>query len=173
MDQIHARRAWVCLGLGSNVGDRAGNLDSAIDRLSAELTVEHVSSYYETDPVGFENQPLFLNAALSGTIDLSPKQLLSFVKAIEHDLGRESTFRDGPRVLDIDLLLFGVGNSPTGGVIMRTPDLTIPHARMHERGFVLVPLAEIEPHLTHPVLSRSIRDLAREISDTGVRKRTR
>ena len=134
------------------------------------MRTDRVSSIYETDPVGFEDQPPFLNAVASGGTDLSPDQLLTFVKRIENDAGREPNLRNRPRVLDIDLLLFGVGPMPAGSVIMRTPRLTIPHPRLHQRGFVLVPLAEIEPLLNHPILGQTIRDLASERGDEGVRR---
>ena len=134
------------------------------------MRVDRASSLYETDPVGFEEQPPFLNAAVSGRSEHSPERLLAFVKDIERQAGRVPSFRNGPRSLDIDLLLFGVDDPPGGGVILRTPDLTVPHPRMHERGFVLIPLAEIEPLLTHPVLRRTVRDLAREVGTSGVRK---
>ncbi len=134
------------------------------------MTFDRVSSFYETDPVGFEDQPAFVNAAASGSTDLSPQQLLTFIKEVEHGAGRVPTVLNGPRILDIDILLFGVGSPPSGSVIMRTPNLTIPHPRMHERAFVLIPLTEIEPLLTHPVLDRNMRDLARNIGSEGVRK---
>jgi 2-amino-4-hydroxy-6-hydroxymethyldihydropteridine diphosphokinase len=170
MDSPSRRRSWVCLGLGSNLGDKQRNLELALTWLKEEVTFDRVSSFYETDPVGFEDQPAFVNAAASGSTDLSPDRLLTFIKGVERDAGRVPTVVNGPRVLDIDILLFGVGTPPSGAVVTRTPDLTIPHPRMHERAFVLVPLTEIEPLLTHPVLERNMRDLAREIGSEGVRK---
>ena len=158
------------MGLGSNLGDRRASIERAVRELGVWMRVDRVSSLYETDPVGFEDQPPFLNAALSGRTEHPPERLLESVKDIEREAGRVPTFRNGPRVLDIDLLLFGVGTPPGGGVILRTPRLTTPHPRMHERGFVLTPLAEIEPLLIHPVLRRSVGDLARETGASGVRK---
>jgi 2-amino-4-hydroxy-6-hydroxymethyldihydropteridine diphosphokinase len=142
----------------------------AVERLKMNVTFDQVSSLYETDPVGFEDQPAFVNAAASGGTDLPPEELLKFIKGVELSAGRVETVLNGPRVLDIDILLFGVGKPPSGAVIMRTPNLTIPHPRMHERAFVLIPLTEIEPLLTHPVLDRNMRDLAREVGSKGVRK---
>ena len=142
----------------------------AVERLKINVTFDHVSSFYETDPVGFEDQPAFVNAAASGSTDLSPEELLTFLKKVERSAGRVPTVLNGPRVLDIDILLFGVGSPPSGAVIMRAPDLTIPHPRMHERSFVLIPLTEIAPLLTHPVFDRNMRDLAREVGSEGVRK---
>ena len=146
------------------------NLEMAVERLAINVTFDRVSSLYETDPVGFEDQPAFVNAAASGSTDLSPGELLTFIKEIERSAGRVPTVLNGPRVLDIDILLFGVGNPPFGAVIMRTPNLMIPHPRMHERAFVLIPITEIEPLLTHPVLDRNMRDLAREVGSKGIRK---
>ena len=142
----------------------------AVERLKMNITFDQVSSLYETDPVGFEDQPAFVNTAASGGTDLPPEELLKFIKGVELSAGRVETVLNGPRVLDIDILLFGVGKPPSGAVIMRTPNLTIPHPRMHERAFVLIPLTEIEPLLTHPVLDRNMRDLAREVGSKGVRK---
>ncbi len=142
----------------------------AVERLKMNVTFDQVSSLYETDPVGFEDQPAFVNTAASGGTDLPPEELLKFIKGVELSAGRVETVLNGPRVLDIDILLFGVGKPPSGAVIMRTPNLTIPHPRMHERAFVLIPLTEIEPLLTHPVLDRNMRDLAREVGSKGVRK---
>ena len=100
--------------MGSNLGDRPVNLEMAVERLKINVTFDHVSSLYETDPVGFEDQPAFVNAAASGSTDLSPKELLTFFKEVERSAGRVQTVLNGPRVLDIDILMFGVGNPSSG-----------------------------------------------------------
>ncbi len=168
--QVTGGRSWVCLGLGSNLGDRRGIIERAVRNLGSLMRIDRVSSLYETDPIGFPDQPPFLNAAISGRTERSPQQLLSGVKDLERGAGRVPTVRNGPRSLDIDILLFGVGQPPTGGVVLRTPNLVVPHPRLHERGFVLIPLAEIEPLLVHPVLGQPVGDLAADIGSAGVRK---
>ena len=142
----------VYLALGSNLGDRMSNLASAIKRLSQKMTVKKVSSVYETDPVYYKEQPLYLNAVLSAVTKLNPFELLSFVKSIESDLGRQPSFRNAPRIIDIDILFYG-------DQVIETPELTIPHPRIAERAFVLVPLAEIAPELAHPVTHEKVEDV--------------
>ena len=140
------------LSLGSNIGDRSANLASAIEELGKLGEVEAVSSFYETEPVEFTSQPWFVNCAVKLSTEKMPKQLLSAVLSIEQQMGRRRTQRKGPRILDIDILLFG--NS-----VIDTSGLTIPHPAMHERRFVLEPLAEIAPEVRHPVFKRTIREL--------------
>jgi 2-amino-4-hydroxy-6-hydroxymethyldihydropteridine diphosphokinase len=142
----------VYLSLGSNLGDRARNLDAAIERLRSLGEVAAVSSFYETEPVGDIRQPWFLNCAVMLRTEKMPRQLLSAVMAIEQALGRKRTVAKGPRSIDIDILLFGA-------FVMDVPSLTIPHPAMHERRFVLQPLAEIAAGVRHPVLRRTIREL--------------
>jgi 2-amino-4-hydroxy-6-hydroxymethyldihydropteridine diphosphokinase len=142
----------VYLSLGSNVGDRAGNLEAAIERLGKLGKVMAVSSFYETEPVEFAAQPWFLNCVVELDTERMPKQLLAAILDIEKEMGRRRIKKKGPRTLDIDMLLFG--NS-----IVKMKGLTIPHPAMHERRFVLEPLAEIAPEARHPVLKRSIREL--------------
>ena len=155
----------VYLGLGSNLGDREANLRRAIDLLKGKVLVNKVSSLYETDPVGWGPQPLFLNAVCQGTAFLSPKELLAFIKGIERAMGRVESFPNAPRLIDIDILLYG-------DQIFTTPELTIPHPRLEERAFVLVPLAEIAPELVHPVSQRKIKDLAEAKGLEGVKKKS-
>jgi len=143
----------VYLGLGSNLGDRERNLLDAIERLGKEVAVAQISSPYDTEPVGYDDQPRFLNAVVKGDTKLTPENLLVFVKKIEVDLGRVVTFKDGPRLIDIDILLYG-------DVVMDTLSLTIPHVRYAERAFVLVPLLEIAPDVICPVRHRPMRELA-------------
>jgi 2-amino-4-hydroxy-6-hydroxymethyldihydropteridine diphosphokinase len=142
----------VYLSLGSNVGDRAANLRTAINRVSSLGDVMAVSSFYETEPVEFAAQPWFLNCAVELDTEKMPKQLLAGILDIEREMGRRRVQKKGPRTLDIDILLFG--NS-----IIQTKGLTIPHPAMHERRFVLEPLAEIAPEAQHPVIKRTVREL--------------
>ena len=142
----------VYLSLGSNVGDRAANLNAAIGRLDSLGKVLAVSSFYETEPVEFTAQPWFLNCAVKLDTEKMPKQLLRGVLDIEQQMGRRRGERKGPRTIDIDILLFG--NS-----IIDTKGLTIPHQAMNVRRFVLEPLAEIGPEIRHPVFKRTVREL--------------
>lgn len=140
------------LGLGSNLGDREENLRLALQLLGELLTVTSVSSLYETEPWGYADQPPFLNMACAVETDLTPLELLALAKRVERRLGREPTFRHGPRSMDVDILLFG-------DVVMATQELTLPHPGMAERAFVLAPLAEIAAHTPHPVLLCNIGEL--------------
>ena len=135
----------VYLSIGSNLGDRANNLKLAVEKLNEhpKVTVEKVSSFYETEPVGYTDQPWFYNAAVKLTTSLLPEEFLDFTKRIENEMGRIRTVKWGPRVIDIDILLFN-------GIERKKEDLTIPHPRMLERMFVLLPLKEIEPDLILP-----------------------
>ncbi|HYG99516.1 MAG TPA: 2-amino-4-hydroxy-6-hydroxymethyldihydropteridine diphosphokinase [Terriglobales bacterium] len=145
-------RKTVYLSLGSNVGDREQNLRSAVDRLRELGEVKAVSSVYETEPVEYTAQPWFLNAAVAIETELMPKQLLARLLAIEQAMGRKRTIAKGPRVIDLDILFFGKS-------IVETQELTIPHPALHERRFVLEPLAEIAPDVRHPVLKQTVREM--------------
>lgn len=142
----------VYLSLGSNLGDRAANLEAAIEQLGELGVVLARSSVYETEPLEVTHQPWFLNCAVAMETELMPKQFLARALAIEQKLGRRRTQIKGPRTIDIDLLLFGSS-------VVDTPALTIPHAAMHQRRFVLEPLAEIAPDLRHPVFKRTVREM--------------
>ena len=147
----------VYLGLGSNMGDRQENLDRALEFLSQRLRMGKISSVYDTEPIGNAEQPRFLNLVCQAYTRLTPEALLTLGKGIERKLGR--TGKSGaPRPIDIDILLFGEQ-------VVETPELVIPHPKMMERAFVLVPLAEIAPDLTHPVSGKKFRELAESLKE--------
>ena len=142
----------VYLSLGSNVGVRPANLKKAIERLGSLGEVAATSSFYETEPVEFTAQPWFLNCAVRLHTKKMPRQLLNGVLGIERKMGRRRSREKGPRIIDIDILLFGNSTVNAKG-------LTIPHPAMHTRRFVLEPLAEIAPEARHPALKRTVREL--------------
>ena|SRR5580698_2270224 len=140
------------LSLGSNVGDREVNLREAIARLEVKGRVVSVSSLYETEPVEFTDQAWFLNCAVALETSDAPEQLMASILGIEAEMGRQRIQKKGPRNIDIDILLFG-------DEVLNSPALAIPHPAMHERRFVLQPLAEIAPAVRHPVLKKTILEL--------------
>lgn len=148
----------VYLALGGNVGDREANLAAALNALTSAVQLQAVSAVYETEPVGYADQPWFLNVVCRGQTDLSPRELLRLAKRIEAELGRKPTFRNGPRPVDVDILFYG-------DLALSEPDLVIPHPRLTERAFVLFPLADLAPDLLHPELNRSIQELANALTD--------
>ncbi len=152
------------IGLGSNLGDRVAYLRSAVNAIQHLGDSMSISSIYESEPfgVGDEQQPMYLNMAVSVETKLDPEQLMSELMEIERANGRVRVRRNESRTLDLDVLMFGEE-------ILDTPDLTVPHPRMHERGFVMLPLAEIAPHSVHPVLQRTISGIAAGLSCQGVR----
>ncbi len=143
------------IGLGGNLGDRQANLDQALEALQEHdrIDVQQVSSYFETDPEGGPaDAPLFLNAVAEIQTDLGPRELLQALLDIERGLGRVRREKNDPRTIDLDLLLYG-------DLVVNESGLTIPHPRMHERGFVLEPMAEIAPHVVHPVVGQTMQEL--------------
>jgi 2-amino-4-hydroxy-6-hydroxymethyldihydropteridine diphosphokinase len=152
--------AHVFVGLGTNLGDREAQLRAAEAQLRGILTSLRGSRVYETEPWGVTEQPRFLNRVVEGETDLSPLALLEALQGIEREMGRVRDVRYGPRTIDLDLLLYG-------DMTLETPGLEIPHPRLHERRFVLVPLAELAPDVIHPRLNRSIRELLESIPDDG------
>ena len=149
----------VYLSLGSNIGNRQGNLDKALDLLSQRLRVGQVSSIYDTEPVGNINQPRFLNLVCQAYTRLAPTELLALAKGIESKLGRAPGKSNAPRPIDIDILFYG-------DQAIETPELVIPHPRLTKRAFVLIPLAEIAPELVHPVSGKTIRELLQGVTET-------
>ena len=153
----------VHIALGSNLGDRAARLDRAVTLLAAAVDVDRRSAIYETAPQYVTDQPAFLNMAVSGVSVLEPHALMAVTQGIESALGRVKTLRFGPRAIDLDILFHG-------NTVLETPDLTIPHPRLAERRFVLLPLADIAPRLRHPVTGRTVEDMLAALPpDDGVR----
>lgn len=146
----------VYLSLGSNLGNREANLREAVRHLGELGKVTAVSSFYETEPVEFTDQPWFLNIAVELETEQMPRQLLSAVLKVERDMGRRRLQPKGPRLIDIDILLFG-------NTVMNDAKLTVPHPSMHERNFVLKPLAEIAPDAKHTVLKKSVKELLADL----------
>jgi 2-amino-4-hydroxy-6-hydroxymethyldihydropteridine diphosphokinase len=153
----------VYLGLGSNLGDRRANLAEAVSRFPEALHLRRASALYETEPWGYTDQPKFLNQVVEAETNLTPTDLLETIKAIEEALGREVNFRYGPRLIDIDILFYN-------DLVWQTDTLTVPHPNLHERPFVLIPMAELAPDFRHPLLGRSMRELADEAGSAGVRR---
>jgi len=152
--------SFVYLGIGSNIGNRKQNCLEAIRLLSENpfISVIKISSLYETEPVGLESQSSFINCVIGIETTLDPGRLLDVCREIEESLGRERVAQWGPRTIDIDILLYN-------NQVINDRDLKIPHPLMHERGFVLIPLAEIAPDAFHPVKRRKIKDLLKGIKD--------
>ena len=159
LDAVNPVRAYF--GLGSNLGDREAELAAALAGLARRAApILAVSSYYETEPVGGPPQGWFLNAVAVADVALAPEALLAACRAVEHERGRIREVRDGPRTLDVDILLYG-------DAVTQHAELILPHPRMHERRFVLEPLAELAPGLRHPVLGLTVAELLARCPDTA------
>ena len=153
----------VYLALGSNLGDREENLKQAIASLPPQMDVKAKSHIYETPPWGYEDQQRFLNQVVKAQTYLQPEPLLKHIKRLEVALGRKATFRNGPREIDIDILLYD-------DVVLNTPLLTLPHPHMHERGFVLLPMMDIAPDLVHPLTGKSVREMLISCNLGGIKQ---
>jgi 2-amino-4-hydroxy-6-hydroxymethyldihydropteridine diphosphokinase len=155
----------VYLSLGSNMGDREGNLRDAIAELPhAGAAVTKLSSFYETEPVDLREQPWFLNCALQATTEVPPLDLLRALRTIESRMGSKKLVPKGPRLIDLDILLYG-------DETIDTPELQVPHPRMLSRKFVLIPLAEIAPNLKHPSWKETASRLLADLPDSSVVRR--
>jgi 2-amino-4-hydroxy-6-hydroxymethyldihydropteridine diphosphokinase len=152
----------VYLTLGSNLGNRTSNLRRAIESLPPTVTVLAESPVYETLPWGVTDQPNFLNMALKGETRLVPLELLKRLKQLESELGRVPSVRYGPRLIDIDILFYA-------DLVLEAPELTLPHPRLHERAFVLVPLNDIASGLRHPRLGKTVGEMLSAVDTTGVK----
>jgi 2-amino-4-hydroxy-6-hydroxymethyldihydropteridine diphosphokinase len=153
----------IYLALGSNLDDRRANLRTAIVSLPPAVTVLVESPVYETPPWGVTDQPPFLNMALKAVTSLAPPDLLAYLKKIETRLGRTPSIRYGPRKIDMDILFYD-------DLVLDTPELTIPHPRLHERAFVLVPLVDLEPDFIHPALAKTSRELLAAVDTKGIKR---
>lgn len=156
------RQEVVYLGLGANLGDKVDNCLRALKILSSsgQNQIQAVSSLYKTEPIGYREQDWFINCVAEMVTSLSPCFLLQLLQEIEKQMGRTKTFQWGPRVIDLDILFYGTE-------VIEEADLIIPHPHLHERGFVLIPLAELAPDLLHPVLKKSIKELLKGIEGEG------
>jgi 2-amino-4-hydroxy-6-hydroxymethyldihydropteridine diphosphokinase len=151
----------IYLSLGTNLGDKKGNLEHALELLSEKVEILKVSSFYETEPVGYSDQPWFLNIAVEGTTSLSPEELIEFTQSIEHEMKRVKTIINGPRIIDVDILLYD-------DMKINTKNLTVPHPRMTERAFVMYPLFEISPNLT--IEGKNIKGIINGLEGEKIRK---
>jgi 2-amino-4-hydroxy-6-hydroxymethyldihydropteridine diphosphokinase len=152
----------VFLSLGTNLGDRMSHLNAALDTLPPDVQITKKSPVYETPPWGYEDQGPFLNMVVEGQTELEPVALLARLKQMETDLGRRPSFRWGPRIVDMDILFYDE-------MVLETPELTIPHPRLQERSFVLVPLADIAPDWKHPVLNKTVREMLAAVDAAGIK----
>lgn len=149
------------LALGSNIGDRAANLQAAIKAVKPEVNATRCSPVYETPPWGYHDQPRFLNQVVEAETDLAPSDLLDHLKRIEKLLGRERTFKNGPRIIDLDIIFYN-------DLVINTPPLVIPHPHMSERAFVLIPLAAIAPNLKHPIFKVTVAEMLEKVDSSGI-----
>ena len=153
----------VYLALGSNLDDRLANLKQAVVSLSPQMEVKAKSPVYETPPWGYTEQPMFLNQVIKANTYLGFEPLLKHIKRLEIALGRKPSFKNGPRLIDIDILFYD-------DLVLNTASLVIPHPHMHERGFVLLPLMDIAPDLVHPVHKKRVREMIASCDVSGIRE---
>lgn len=146
----------IYIALGTNLGDRLANLRSAIEALAPDVHITRESTIYETPPWGYTDQPAFLNMVVEAATSLNPRALLAYLKKREGELGRIESFRYGPRQIDLDILFYD-------DLVLNEDDLQIPHPRLHERAFVLVPLADLAPDLEHPVFKQRVHSLLNDV----------
>jgi 2-amino-4-hydroxy-6-hydroxymethyldihydropteridine diphosphokinase len=152
------------IGIGTNIGDRLAEIKKALELLACEMSITDISAIYETEPEGYLEQPDFLNCVAGMETNLNPEILLEKLKDIEAVMGRKSSFRNSPRIIDLDILLIG-------DAIISKHDLQVPHPRLHERAFVLRPLCDIAPQLIHPVKRRTMQALLNALNtEKGVRE---
>jgi 2-amino-4-hydroxy-6-hydroxymethyldihydropteridine diphosphokinase len=151
----------VYLALGSNMGDRLANLKTAIANLPPQMTLKAKSPVYETPPWGYKDQEPFLNQVVKAETYLEAPALLKHIKRLEKALGRVPSFENGPRSIDMDILFFD-------DQTINTPELTVPHPSLHERAFVLVPLADIAPDFVHPILNKTVKELLADVDPSGI-----
>lgn len=151
----------VFIGIGSNLGDKEGNIRKAVDFLKEKCNVIKVSSLYKAEPIDYKDQDMFLNCVIHIKTDFSAKDLLVFLHSIENRLGRERNIVNGPRTIDLDILFYDA-------LVLNDTNLIIPHPRLHERKFVLVPLVEITPDFMHPIFRKSVTELLSELDGEGL-----
>ena len=151
----------IYIALGTNLGERLENLRTAIQSIPPEIHVLEESHIYETPPWGYEDQPAFLNMVLKAETDLEPGALLEYLKQLEVELGRKQNFRWGQRLIDLDILFYD-------DLVIDPPPLVIPHPRLHERTFVLIPLADVAAEYMHPVFGKFVWELLLGTDITGV-----
>jgi 2-amino-4-hydroxy-6-hydroxymethyldihydropteridine diphosphokinase len=152
----------IYIALGTNLGNRSANLRAAIEALPPEVRVTRESPVYETPPWGVTEQPAFLNMAVEAETELDAPAVLAHLKRIETRLGRQPTYRYGPRTIDLDLLFYD-------DLVLDSPPLIVPHPRLHERAFVLVPLADLAPDLRHPIIGQTLGELLAAVNRSGIR----
>lgn len=165
MSEPEASPIVVFIGVGANIGPVRENFARALRSMEECARVVAVSSLYESDPVGPQDQPRFTNAVVKAETELSPFELLGRLKTIEREIGRKKTTRWGPRVMDLDIIFYG-------DLVISTDSLVIPHPRAHERRFVLEPLLEIEPAAWHPVKDMAVRDICSGLGGSQAISRT-